>query len=143
MISYLQIEKLTKSFGDRLLFSDVTLGIYQGDKIGLIAANGAGKTTFLNIIAGVEDYDSGNVVFRNDLKVGYLPQLPHSRLMRPLLIMPLPIPKERMISHVPTAQGKCCISSVSPTSARRCRRCPEGRLREWLLPKCSFPNPTS
>lgn len=76
MISYLQIEKLTKSFGDRLLFSDVTLGIYQGDKIGLIAANGAGKTTFLNIIAGVEDYDSGNVVFRNDLKVGYLPQLP-------------------------------------------------------------------
>ncbi len=76
MISYLQIEKLTKSFGDRVLFSDVTLGIYQGDKIGLIAANGAGKTTFLNIIAGVEDYDSGNVVFKNDLRVGYLPQLP-------------------------------------------------------------------
>ena len=76
MISYLQIEKLTKSFGDRILFSDVTLGIYQGDKIGLIAANGAGKTTFLNIIAGTEDYDSGNVVFRNDLRVGYLSQLP-------------------------------------------------------------------
>ncbi len=76
MISYLQIEKLTKSFGDRVLFSDVTLGIYQGDKIGLIAANGAGKTTFLNIIAGIEDYDSGNVVFKNDLRVGYLPQLP-------------------------------------------------------------------
>lgn len=76
MVSYLQIEKLTKSFGDRILFSDVTLGIYQGDKIGLIAANGAGKTTFLNIIAGSEDYDSGNVVFRNDLKVGYLQQNP-------------------------------------------------------------------
>ncbi len=76
MISYLQIEKLTKSFGDRMLFADVTLGIYQGDKIGLIAANGSGKTTFLNIIAGKEDYDSGNVVFRNDLRVGYLPQLP-------------------------------------------------------------------
>ena len=76
MVSYLQIEKLTKSFGDRVLFADVTLGIYQGDKIGLIAANGAGKTTFLNIIAGVEDYDSGNVVFRNDLRVGYLSQLP-------------------------------------------------------------------
>lgn len=76
MVSYLQIEKLTKSFGDRILFSDVTLGIYQGDKIGLIAANGAGKTTFLNIIAGKEDYDSGNVVFRNDLRVGYLSQLP-------------------------------------------------------------------
>ncbi len=76
MVSYLQIEKLTKSFGDRVLFGDVTIGIYQGDKIGLIAANGAGKTTFLNIIAGQEDYDSGNVVFRNDLRVGYLPQLP-------------------------------------------------------------------
>ncbi len=76
MISYLQIEKLTKSFGDRVLFSDVTLGVYEGDKIGLIAANGAGKTTFLNIIAGKEDYDSGNVVFRNDLRVGYLSQLP-------------------------------------------------------------------
>ncbi|MDE6533512.1 MAG: ABC-F family ATP-binding cassette domain-containing protein [Muribaculaceae bacterium] len=76
MISYLQIEKLTKSFGDRLLFADVTLGIYQGDKIGLIAANGAGKTTFLNIIAGIEDYDSGNVVFRNGLRVGYLSQTP-------------------------------------------------------------------
>lgn len=76
MVSYLQIEKLTKSFGDRVLFAEVTLGIYQGDKIGLIAANGSGKTTFLNIIAGQEDYDSGNVVFRNDLRVGYLPQLP-------------------------------------------------------------------
>jgi ABC transporter, ATP-binding protein (fragment) len=76
MVSYLQIEKLTKSYGDRMLFADVTLGIYQGDKIGLIAANGAGKTTFLNIIAGNEDYESGNVVFRNGLRVGYLPQLP-------------------------------------------------------------------
>lgn len=76
MVSYLQIEKLTKSFGDRMLFADVTLGIYEGDKIGLIAANGAGKTTFLNIIAGKEDYDSGEVVFRNGIRVGYLPQLP-------------------------------------------------------------------
>ncbi len=76
MVSYLQIEKLTKSFGDRILFEDVTLGIYQGDKIGLVARNGDGKTTFLNILAGCEDYDSGNVVFRNGLRVGYLEQLP-------------------------------------------------------------------
>ncbi|MDE5869562.1 MAG: ATP-binding cassette domain-containing protein [Muribaculaceae bacterium] len=76
MESYLQIEKLTKSYGDRILFEDLTLGVFQGDKIGIIAPNGAGKTTFLNIISGKEDYDSGNVVFRNDLRVGYLEQLP-------------------------------------------------------------------
>ncbi|MDE7463200.1 MAG: ATP-binding cassette domain-containing protein [Muribaculaceae bacterium] len=76
MVSYLQIENLTKSIGDRILFADVTLGLYEGDKIGLIAQNGAGKTTFLNIIAGKEDYDSGNIVFRNGIRVGYLEQQP-------------------------------------------------------------------
>lgn len=76
MVSYLQIEKLTKSFGDRMLFADVTFGVYEGDKIGLIAANGAGKSTFLNIIAGDGDFDSGNVVFRNGIRVGYLRQSP-------------------------------------------------------------------
>lgn len=59
-----------------MLFSDVTFGIYQGDKIGIIAANGSGKSTFLNIIAGNEDFDSGSVVAKKDLKIGYLPQLP-------------------------------------------------------------------
>ena len=76
MKSYLQIENLTKSFGDRLLFGDVTFGVFEGDKIGLIAKNGSGKTTLLRIIAGEEDYDSGAVVFRNDLKVAFLHQLP-------------------------------------------------------------------
>lgn len=73
---YLQIEELTKSFGDRILFEDVSLGVFQGDKIGLVARNGAGKTTFLNIIAGKEDYDSGKITFRNGIRVGYLEQLP-------------------------------------------------------------------
>lgn len=77
MISYLQIDKLTKSFGDLVLFEDITFGIAQGQKVGLIAKNGTGKTTLLNIIAGREDYDSGAVVFRNDLRVGYLEQMPH------------------------------------------------------------------
>lgn len=76
MKSFLQIENLSKSFGDRMLFSDVTFGIYEGDKIGVIAKNGSGKTTLLRIIAGLEDYDSGNIVFRNDLRVSYLEQLP-------------------------------------------------------------------
>ena len=60
-----------------VLFEDITFGIAQGQKVGLIAKNGTGKTTLLNIIAGKEDYDSGAVVFRNDLRVGYLEQMPH------------------------------------------------------------------
>lgn len=76
MQSYLQIENLAKSIGDRMLFSDVTLGIYEGDKIGIVARNGAGKSTFLRVIAGMEDYDSGNIVFRNNLRVGFLEQEP-------------------------------------------------------------------
>ncbi|MDD4515786.1 ABC-F family ATP-binding cassette domain-containing protein [Massilibacteroides sp.] len=76
MVSYLQIEGLTKSFGDLVLFENISFGIVQGQKTGLIAKNGAGKTTLLNIIAGKEGYDGGNVVFRNDLRVGYLEQTP-------------------------------------------------------------------
>ena len=87
MISYLQIENLTKSFGDRILFKNISLGIGEGDRIGLIAKNGAGKTTLLNILAGKENYDSGNIVFRNSLRVGYLEQSPirqNSRLYKPV-----------------------------------------------------------
>ena len=76
MKSYLQIENLTKSFGDRFLFGDVTFGVVEGDKIGIKKKNGSGKTTLLRIIAGEEDYDSGAVVFRNDLKVAFLHQMP-------------------------------------------------------------------
>ena len=76
MTSYLQIENLTKSYGDRILFDAVTFGVNQGDKIGLIAKNGSGKTTLLNIIAGKESPDSGSVIFRNDLRVGIVDQSP-------------------------------------------------------------------
>ncbi len=85
MISYLQIEGLTKSYGDRMLFADVTFGVYEGDKIGLIAQNGKGKSTLLNIISGKEDYDSGQVVFRNDLRVGYLEQYPEFDMSRSVM----------------------------------------------------------
>lgn len=72
----LQIDSLTKSFGDLLLYHDISFGIAEGDKIGLIAPNGSGKTTLLNIIAGKESYDSGRVVFRNDIRFAYLDQSP-------------------------------------------------------------------
>ena len=77
MVSFLQVDGLTKSFGDLVLFENITFGVAQGQKIGLIAKNGSGKTTLLNIIAGKEDYDEGSIVFRNDLRVGYLEQAPH------------------------------------------------------------------
>jgi len=76
MISYLQVDGLTKSFGDQILFENISFGIAEGERIGLIAPNGTGKTTLLNILSGKEDYDSGSVVYRRDLKVGYLPQDP-------------------------------------------------------------------
>lgn len=76
MISFLQVEGLTKSFGDLVLFENLTFGIFEGDRIGLIAKNGTGKTTLLNIITGKEDYDLGNVIYRRDLRIGYLSQDP-------------------------------------------------------------------
>lgn len=74
--SFLQVDKLTKSYGDRMLFEDVTFGVSEGDKIGIIAKNGTGKSTLLNIIAGKESPDSGEIIFRNGLRVGILDQTP-------------------------------------------------------------------
>ncbi len=76
MSVYLQIENLTKSYGDRLLFADVSFGINEGDKIGIVAKNGTGKSTLLSIIAGHESADSGKITWRNGLKVGILEQTP-------------------------------------------------------------------
>lgn len=76
MISYLQIENLTKSFGDQLLFENISFGVADNQRIALIAKNGTGKTTLLNIISGKEDYDNGTISFRRDLRVSYLEQAP-------------------------------------------------------------------
>ena len=76
MAILLNIENLTKSYGDRVLFEDISFGVNEGDKIGIVAKNGTGKSTLLSIIAGNETPDSGNIVFRNGLRIGYLPQTP-------------------------------------------------------------------
>lgn len=76
MANLLSVENLTKSYGDRMLFADITFGVDEGDKIGVVARNGTGKTTMLRIIAGDESADSGTVVCRNGLRIGYLPQEP-------------------------------------------------------------------
>ena len=72
----LQVEGLTKSFGYDLLFGDISFGLDEGDKVGLIAKNGTGKSTLLNLLAGVDTPDSGTIIYRNSLRVGYLPQIP-------------------------------------------------------------------
>lgn len=76
MISYLQVENLTKSYGDRMLFDSVTFGVFEGDKIGVIAKNGTGKSTMLRLLSGAESPDSGSVVYRSGLRVGFLDQAP-------------------------------------------------------------------
>ena len=75
-VPYLQVENLTKSFGDKVLFESISFGVAEGQRVALVARNGAGKTTLLNIIAGEEDYESGSVTFRKDFRVGYLRQQP-------------------------------------------------------------------
>ncbi len=72
----LDIQHLTKSIGDLVLFEDISFSVAEGQHVGLIARNGAGKSTLLNILYGHEDYDSGDVVFQNDIRVGYLEQSP-------------------------------------------------------------------
>jgi len=76
MISYLQVENLTKSFGDNLLFENISFGIADNQRVALIAKNGTGKTTLLNILVGNEDYQGGTISFKRDLRIGYLDQNP-------------------------------------------------------------------
>ena len=73
----LEVRNLTKSFGSLVLFEDICFSVAQGQKVGLIAKNGTGKSTLLSIIAGKEGCDSGSVIFRRDIKVGILEQTPH------------------------------------------------------------------
>lgn len=73
---YLQAQDLSKSFGDLVVFRNISLSLFQGQRTALIAKNGTGKTTLLNILAGVDTADAGDVVYRNGLRVGYLSQTP-------------------------------------------------------------------
>ena len=72
----LQVENLTKSFGTLLLFENISFGLDEGDKVGLIAPNGSGKSTLMSILSGREGYDSGRITFRKDLRVAFLEQDP-------------------------------------------------------------------
>lgn len=73
-MNFLSVENLTKSFGERILFSNVSFGIDQGQKVAIVAKNGSGKTTLLNCLMGKEQYDEGKIVFRKDIKVAFMEQ---------------------------------------------------------------------
>ena len=73
---YLVVQNLTKSFGAQVLFEDISFSIAEGQRVGLIAQNGTGKSTLLSLLTGRDGYDSGSIIYRNDLRVGYLEQSP-------------------------------------------------------------------
>ena len=73
---YLDVQQLTKSFGSLVLFRNISFSIAEGQKVGLIAKNGTGKSTLLSILSGIEGYDTGEIIFRRDLRVGMLEQSP-------------------------------------------------------------------
>ncbi len=75
-MNYLSVENISKSYGERILFKDISFGINEGQKIGFVAKNGTGKTSILNIIAGDDTPDTGNVVSRKNIKISYLSQDP-------------------------------------------------------------------
>ena len=75
-IPYLDVQHLTKSFGSLVLFNDISFSVSEGQKVGLIAKNGTGKSTLLSILSGKEGYDNGEIIFRRDLRVGMLEQSP-------------------------------------------------------------------
>ena len=76
MTPYLDIQNLTKRFGARVLFEDISFSIAEGQKVGLIAQNGTGKSTLMSILTGHEGYESGSIIWHNDLRIGFLEQSP-------------------------------------------------------------------
>lgn len=75
-VPYLDIQNLTKRIGDLVLFENISFSLAEGERVGIIARNGAGKSTLLNVISGKEDYEAGEIIFRNNLRIGYLEQTP-------------------------------------------------------------------
>ena len=77
MTPYIDIQHLSKRFGDLELFTDISFSISEGQHVGLIARNGSGKSTLLDILCGLEDYEAGQIVTKRGLRIGYLLSLIH------------------------------------------------------------------
>ncbi len=76
-MNILSAEKISKSYSEKILFKEISLGINEEDKIGLIGVNGAGKSTLLKVLAGLETSDTGRILYGNSINIEYLPQNPH------------------------------------------------------------------
>ena len=74
-MNIINIEHISKLFGDKLIFDDASFGLQEGDKVGIVGINGTGKSTLLRMVAGEETPDSGQIIRQNNLKMAYLPQL--------------------------------------------------------------------
>lgn len=77
MTPFLDVQHLSKRFGDKVIFDDISFSVGEGQHVGLIAQNGTGKSTLLSILHGDEGYESGQIVYRNDIRIGFLEQTPH------------------------------------------------------------------
>lgn len=77
MTPFLDVQHLSKRFGDKIIFDDISFSVGEGQHVGLIAQNGTGKSTLLSILHGDEGYESGQIVYRNDIRIGFLEQTPH------------------------------------------------------------------
>ncbi len=112
----LQVEHLAKSYGDRVLFSEVSFAIDRGQKVGLIAPNGTGKSTLMRILLGLEPQDTGSVVYERDLRRAFLPQLPD-------------LPKDKTILEA-------CFSQYDPVARLTLNgsmQYPRGTAKRWSV----------
>lgn len=133
-MNYLTVEHLTKSYGEKLLFEDITFGIEKGQKTALIARNGMGKSTLLNIIAGIDIPDSGQVVVRNDISVSYLPQM--ERFKENFSVMDVVFESQTPIVQAVKEYETCLTLSKTDSSSAMMQRMEKAmldmdRLNAW------------
>lgn len=112
MTPLLDVQELTKSIGDLILFENISFSVAEGQHVGLIARNGAGKSTLMNILAGDEDYDSGKIIFKRDIRVGYLEQTPH--YAPGLSVIDACFSKAGELSDLISRYEKCLVTPGNP-----------------------------